>query len=413
MITSQQAIEIILNQSQDVGIEEIPFLDSLGRVLKENIVADRDFPPFDRVSMDGIAINFDVFDKGKTNFPIENIQAAGAEQLVLNNNQHCIEVMTGAVLPRNTDSVIPYELVTIKDGQATVITESVLQGQNIHKKGLDRKQNDVLLGKNTIISAAEIGVLATVGKTNVKVAKQPKVMIISTGDELVEVDQNPLNYQIRKSNVYTLVALLQELKINAKTAHINDDRAILKQKIEGFLEEYDVLLFSGAVSKGKYDFLPEILEELGVKKLFHKVKQRPGKPFWFGEAIGSFGMRDSGGKNEVKNNSTTVFAFPGNPVSTFAGCLKYFYPWYQKSMGIPYENLDKAILSEDFTFKPELTYFLQVSLKNENGKLIATPKKGKGSGDLANLADADGFLELPADRTDFKKGEVFPLIKYR
>ena len=382
-------------------------MKSLGRVLKEEILADRDFPPFDRVSMDGIAINYAAFKKGKSSFVIENIQAAGAKQLALKNPQHCIEVMTGAVLPINTDTVIPYELVEIKDKQATIITDKVYQTQNIHKKGLDRKQYDVLVKKNNIISSAEIGVLATVGKSMVKVAKNPKVMIVSTGDELVEVDQNPLNYQIRRSNVYTLAALLQELNIEVETTHINDDKAILKQKIEGFLYDFDVLLFSGAVSKGKFDFLPEILEELGVNKLFHKVKQRPGKPFWFG-TIGD----DSDKIKGEKINKTTIFAFPGNPVSTFVGCLKYFYPWFQKSIGIIEKNVN-AMLSEDFTFKPELTYFLQVSIQNQNGQLIATPVKGKGSGDLANLADADGFLELTADKIEFKKGEVFPLILYK
>ena len=416
MITVEKALEIILSESQDFGVEKIPFMESLGRVLKEDIGADRDFPPFDRVSMDGIAIYYDTYKKGDITFPIESIQAAGAEQLSLKSQQNCIEVMTGAVVPKNADTVIPYELVKIKDGEAELATDTIKQGQNIHRKGLDRKQGDLLIKQNTIISSAEIGVLATVGKATVKVAKQPKVMIVSTGDELVEVDKIPLNHQIRRSNVYTLVALLHELKIQAETAHINDDKAILKQKIEGYLLDYDVLLFSGAVSKGKFDFLPEILEELGVEKQFHKVKQRPGKPFWFG-TISPFGIdsesRSIGRKKGVVNNRTTIFAFPGNPVSTFVGCLKYFYPWLQKSIGIQYVNEDNAILSENFTFHPALTYFLQVRLQNKNGKLIATPLKGKGSGDLANLADADGFLELPADKTEFMKGEAFPLIRYR
>ena len=237
MITTQQALKIILSQSQDFGIEEVHFLKSLGRILKEDIIADRDFPPFDRVSMDGIAIDFATLKNGITTFPIENIQAAGAEQLTLRNNQNCIEVMTGAVLPKNTNTVIPYELVAIEDGKAMPISANVNQNQNIHKKGLDRKQNDVLIKQNTIISSAEMGVIATVGKAKVKVSKQPKVMIVSTGDELVEIDQIPLNYQIRKSNIYTLVALLQELKIEAKTAHIDDDKAILKDKIKDFLKD--------------------------------------------------------------------------------------------------------------------------------------------------------------------------------
>ena len=396
MISSQQALKLILKNTEDFGIEEIPFLESVGRVLKEDILADRDFPPFDRVSMDGIAIVFDTFLAGSRTFEIENIQAAGSKQLELKNKTNCIEVMTGAVLPINTDVVIPYEQVTIANGKAVVEIDEINQFQNIHSQGNDRKKTDILIKKNRIISPSEIGIFATVGKSTIKVAKQPKVLIISTGDELVAVNENPLPYQIRRSNVYSMLSLLEDLKINAKTAHLTDDKPQLKEKIARYLEQYDVLLFSGAVSKGKYDFLPEVLDELGVKKLFHKVKQRPGKPFWFG-----------------KKGSKSVFAFPGNPVSTYVGCLKYFYPWYKKSVGIQYENQESAILSEDFFFKPELTYFLQVKTKNEKGQLYATPVVGHGSGDLANLADADAFLEMPDTKSNFTKGEVFPLIRYR
>ena len=396
MISSQQALKLILKNTEDFGIEEIPFLESVGRVLKEDILADRDFPPFDRVSMDGIAIVFDTFLTGSRTFEIENIQAAGSKQLELKNKTNCIEVMTGAVLPINTDVVIPYEQVTIANGKAVVEIDEINQFQNIHSQGNDRKKTDILIKKNRIISPSEIGIFATVGKSTIKVAKQPKVLIISTGDELVAVNENPLPYQIRRSNVYSMLSLLEDLRINAKTAHLTDDKPQLKEKISRYLEQYDVLLFSGAVSKGKYDFLPEVLDELGVKKLFHKVKQRPGKPFWFG-----------------KKGSKSVFAFPGNPVSTYVGCLKYFYPWYKKSVGIQYENQESAILSEDFFFKPELTYFLQVKTKNEKGQLYATPVVGHGSGDLANLADADAFLEMPDTKSNFTKGEVFPLIRYR
>jgi molybdopterin molybdotransferase len=230
----------------------------------------------------------------------------------------------------------------------------------------------------------------------VKVAKQPKVMVVSTGNELVEVDEIPADHQIRRSNVFALVSLLKKLNINAETAHILDDKSALKTRIDSFLNDYDVLIFSGAVSKGKFDFIPEVLAELGVEKLFHQVKQRPGKPFWFG-----------------KKARKVVFAFPGNPVSTFVSCLKYFTPWYQKSVGLNVDTQQKAILSEDFYFKPNLTYFLQVKLHQNNGILYASPAAGKGSGDLANLVDADAFLELPDDRSNFEKGELFPIIIYR
>ena len=396
MISVEEAKNIILNTTQNFGVEEIPFIKSVGRILKEDIVADRDFPPFNRVSMDGIAIDFNVFQNGQRAFKIEAIQPAGSPQITLQNKENCLEVMTGAVLPNNTNVVIRYEDVVIKNGVASIQVNEVKELQNIHQKGKDRKSGDVLINKNKVISAAEIGVLATVGKSNIKVAKLPKVIIISTGDELVKVTANPLPHQIRRSNVFTLVSLLERLNISSETEHITDDKPILKQKIVNYLKQFDVLLFSGAVSKGKFDFLPEIFTELGVEKLFHKVTQRPGKPFWFGQT-----------------ENCKIFAFPGNPNSTFVNCLAYFYPWYYKSVGVEVQE-ETAILKEDVTFKPNLTYFLQVQLSDKFGHLLATPIQGNGSGDLASLVNADAFIQLPkTEKSLFKQGENFPIIRYR
>ncbi|UCE93616.1 MAG: molybdopterin molybdotransferase MoeA [Flavobacteriaceae bacterium] len=396
LITVSEALRIVLGQTEDFGIEEVDFNLSLGRVLKESIKADRDLPPFDRVSMDGIALNSKIFNSGQREYHIENIQPAGSKQLSLENEANCIEAMTGGILPKGTDAVIPYELISLENSVAKVKIDEIRYFQNIHKKGLDRKQGEELIPINTKISSAEIGVLATVGKNKVKVARNPKIAIISTGDELVNVDQTPEPYQIRKSNVHTLSALLQNENLEASIFHITDNKALLKSQITHLLNVFDVLMFSGAVSKGKFDFLPEVLDELGVEKYFHKVKQRPGKPFWFG-----------------KKNKATIFAFPGNPVSTFVSCLKYFMPWYLKSQGLDYTNRDHAFLGDDVTFKPELTYFLQVKINNEEGRMMANPVSGNGSGDLANLTLNDAFLELPADKDLFKKGEIFPIIQYR
>jgi len=395
MISVKEAKNIILNTTQDFGVEEVPFIKSVGRILNEEIVADRDFPPFNRVSMDGICIDFKTFETGQRVFKIEGIQAAGSEQITLQNSENCIEVMTGAVLPENANTVIRYEDVTINYGIATINIDAINKSQNIHQKGKDGKVGDVLILENKIISAAEIGVLATVGKSKVKVAKQPKVMIISTGDELVGVDETPLEHQIRRSNVFTLVSLLESLKIDSETAHITDDKAILKQKIKTFIEKYDVLLFSGAVSKGKFDFLPEVFEELGVEKLFHKVAQRPGKPFFYGKIA-----------------NCNIFGFPGNPISTFVNCLAYFYPWYYKSVGLEIKE-ETAILTKGVSFKPNLEYFLQVKLSHKFGHTLATPITGNGSGDLASLVHADAFIHLPNDKNEFKTGENYPIIRYR
>ena len=207
--------------------------------------------------------------------------------------------------------------------------------------------------------------------------------------------------QIRRSNVYSLQSLLLALGITAETRHIGDDKSSLSNEIESCFEQYDVLLFSGAVSKGKFDFIPEVLDNLGVKKLFHKVKQRPGKPFWFGELQAANGGRQA-----------TVFAFPGNPVSTYVNCLQYFYPWYKASIGVEVKK-EYAVLKEDISFKPQMTYFLQVKLEQNQGEIEAAPVTGNGSGDLANLVKADAFLILPMEQTEFKKGNVFPILRYR
>lgn len=395
-ISVKEAASIILKNTENFGVETIPLTQTFGRTLKESVFADRDFPPFDRVSMDGIAISKANFDKDIRSFKIENIQAAGKVQISLINPDYCIEAMTGAILPLNTDSVIPYEQVTIENGIAKVLIDEISYFKNIHPKGFDKKENTLLLSENTKIGAAEIGVLATVGKTHVKVAKRPKIAIISTGDELVNVDQTPKPYQIRKSNVYSVLALLNDLNLEADLFHLNDDKEELLKEINQILNDFDILIFSGGVSKGKFDFLPQVLEELEVKKCFHSVKQKPGKPFWFG-----------------KKGSKTIFAFPGNPVATFLNFIKYFNPWYLKSIGLNFVSNNLAILEEDFTFKSNLTYFLQVKITNKDGMLFAKPIMGNGSADLVNLVEADGFLELTAERSEFKKGSSLPYLPYR
>ncbi|CAA0145425.1 molybdopterin molybdotransferase MoeA [Tenacibaculum maritimum] len=402
MISVKEAKSIVLQNSVHLETVSVPFMESLGKVLKEDIIADRDFPPFNRVAMDGIAINFDAFQNGQRSFKIEGMQPAGSKQLTMINNLHCIEVMTGAVLPANCNTVIRYEDISIANGIAQVHLEEITCFQNIHQQGKDKQKGALLIPKNSIISAAEIGVLATVGKSNVVIAATPKILIISTGDELVSVEESPENHQIRKSNVFTIAALLKQLNITTETAHIADCKEVLKNKIAQYLKQYDVLLFSGAVSKGKFDFLPDVLSELGVEKLFHKVTQRPGKPFWFGSL-----------NSNSKENNTLVFAFPGNPISTFVNCLAYFYPWYHNSLQVKVVE-ETATLTNNVSFTPNLTYFLQVKLSMYSGVLMATPIKGNGSGDLASLVTGDAFIILPkTTKNEFKKGAVFPIIRYR
>ena len=398
MISIEQAMELIFQTVKDFGVEDIPLQETIGRVLREDLVADRDFPPYDRVTMDGIAIHYDAFQKGQKTFPIQGIAAAGAAQMTLIHIEDCLEVMTGSILPNNTNTVIRYEDLLIENGAATIVLETLIEGKNVHLKGNDRLQGSLISTSGKKISPAEIGVAATIGKNHLKVSRLPKVVIISTGDELVAVHETPLPHQIRKSNVYTIKAALQDFGMDADLFHLMDDRDLILENLKEVIEKYDVLILSGGVSKGKYDFLPEALETLQVNKLFHKVKQRPGKPFWFGQA----------------NDGTVVFALPGNPVSSFMCTQTYFFPWLNKCLQLPPSTLPTAILQQDYTFRPDLTYFLQVKIDyDQEGRILATPVEGHGSGDLANLVDADAFLKLPRGKELFEKGEVYPVYFYR
>jgi molybdopterin molybdotransferase len=397
MVSVGDAERIVLSQSRDFGNETISFDKSMGRVLAEDILADRDFPPFNRVTMDGIAIDFSAINSGTRSFKIKAIQSAGERPTDIINNTECIEIMTGAVLSPTTNTVVPYEEVDIADGVATIKNGTVAINQNIHYQGSDKKRDEVLVEANQFITPVILTIAATVGKTALLVKKLPRVIIISTGDELVDITQTPTPFQIRRSNNYTLGAILTQFAINADMLHVPDEHGVIERELEKCFDQYDLILLSGGVSMGKFDFVPLAMKKLNVENLFHKVQQRPGKPFWFG----------------VHPKGTLVFAFPGNPVSTFMCFHRYFLPWLKTSWHV---NTKKscAILSEDFTFKPALQYFLQVRMNiNEKGEWLATPVEGNGSGDFANLLHADAFMELPLERIDFKKGEVFPIWPFK
>jgi len=382
-------------------VEHVALSKAIGKVLQENIYTDRDLPPYNRVAMDGIAINYASFEKGNRHFKIEGTGAAGAQQLTLNAGNNCIEIMTGAVLPAQTDTVIRYEDVVIENGIAKVTIETCVKAQNIHPQGKDHQKGKILINKGTLLCAAEIGIVASVGKPELQVAVPPQIAIISTGNELVDVDEQPMPYQIRSSNVYQIQAQIKQWGIPSDRLHIPDELPIIKQQLASAIDQYDVLLLSGGVSKGKFDYLPQALNDLGVEKAFHKISQRPGKPFWFGT-----------------NANTTVFAFPGNPVSTFTCLIRYFKIWLDAYLGVCVKtktNQAKSYpLLEDVHFKPDLTYFLPVKLiANANGATTAKPSKGNGSGDFANLANVDGFLELPKGDNLYKKDTYYPYFNFR
>ncbi|MFP3597031.1 molybdopterin molybdotransferase MoeA [Chryseobacterium sp. SIMBA_029] len=396
MITVQQAEDIIMSQYQDFGNEPISYEAALGRVLAEDLFADRDLPPFDRPTVDGIAIRYAAYEKGICSFAIKAVQSAGEPSLSIDSENECIEIMTGAALDPSVDAVIRYEDISIENGIASVNID-IKKGQNIHLKARDKKMGDILIKANQIITPAIIGIASSIGKTVLSVKKLPKIVIISTGDEMVSAESVPTPFQLRRSNGITIQAVLEKYKIHADILHLNDDYEDIKKEISRCINEYDVLLMSGGVSMGKFDYLPKVCEELGIKKLFHKIKQRPGKPFWFGKS----------------QHQKLVFAFPGNPVSVFMCLHRYFIPWLEKSLEIPESGFRFAVLQNDIDFPFPLQYFAQVKLSvNSSGQLTAESVDTNGSGDFSHLADTHAFIELPMEQARFRKGEVYTIWKY-
>src|SRR3569833_389136 len=276
MTTVEQAGKLIRAEVRDFGTESVPFEQAVGRALAEDIRADRDLPPFNRVTMDGIAISYTGIENGLTAFQIKATQAAGDIPISIESPDECIEIMTCASLPVSGDTFIPYEHIEIKDGVATLLNVLAKKGQNLHLKGADKRQGDMVASAGQLISPAIISVAASVGKAELLVRKLPKVVVVSSGDELVDIDVQPSEIQIRKSNSYTIQAVLNQHNLQADLLHIPDNPDITREKIGYCLQNYHVILMTGGISMGKFDYIPKALEELQVKTIFHKVSQRPG-----------------------------------------------------------------------------------------------------------------------------------------
>ena len=398
MITVTEAYQLVLANKLRLKSTEVPLTEALGRVLDENIQADRPFPPFNRVTMDGIAISFNTFSTGTRDFPIEKVQAAGDEPYWLLNEGYCVEVMTGAILPEQTDVVIRVEDITISEGMAKVNIHQVERFQNIHLCGSDKPAGTVLLKKGVLLGPVELSVAASVGKSTLKVLQYPKTVIVSTGDELVPVSEIPASHQIRISNSYAIFSFLKKWGIPAEMIHLPDNEEHVQHKIKELLDQFELIILSGGVSAGKFDYIPKALKEAGIQSFFHKVSQRPGKPFFFGS-----------------NENTRVFALPGNPVSTLLCVVRYLIPWLKESLGLEHAIQPKVKLLKSIVFNAPLTFFVPVKLtaNQEIPILEAYPLPGNGSGDFANLLDADGFIELPENENEFQAGHFFTFWPFK
>lgn len=399
MLSPAQADELIGQHLACLPIESLPLAQCQGAVLRENIYAERDQPPFDRVTMDGIAVDSTAIQQGTRRLHIQATQAAGDPPLQLATSKSCIEVMTGAVVPGGCDSVIPFEQIAVSTADAELAAEvAVSPWQNVHRRGTDSRQGDLLLATGSRLRAPEIAIAASAGMARIRVSSQPMLAVISTGNELVEPGDPILPHQVRRSNAYGIVAALRRHGFQrVADDHLHDDPDEIRRRLKFHLETHDVLVLSGGVSMGKLDFVPRVLEELGVRTVFHRVSQRPGKPMWFG----------------VASSGATVFALPGNPVSVFVCLARYVLPSLYAAMGLTAQPAEKIALAAEVEVTPRLTFFTPVSLETDDwGRAWAVPHPTNTSGDFIALAGTDGFVELPPGPHTYPKGFVTRLHRW-
>lgn len=389
MKSVSEASAILFENLMPLKTKIIPLMDSYNSVLVNGIIADRAFPPFNRVTMDGIVVRFSDIQQGQTEFEVVGVQAAGQEAQFFGNNC-CLEIMTGAVMPEIKDAtIVPVENIEWKILAERKKIAKIIQLPNapqmfVHGIGTDAIKGQVLCFAGERLNAVKLAVAASVGAATVKVAQPPRIALIATGDELVEIQNIPLPHQIRMSNVYMMSAMLQKNGIESEIFHCRDNQSELIATLTQLLNRFDCLVLSGGVSKGSFDYIPAVLADIGVIPLFHGVAQRPGKPLYFGKKSG----------NNV--SESFVFGLPGNPVSSLLTLSRYVIPWINGSMGCRRNKSLKMRFATKPQINENLTCFIPVQLINENGNIVGMPLANNGSGDFIHIADASGFVEVPS-----------------
>ena len=366
----------------------------LGQTLRQDIYPERDNPPFDRVCMDGIAIASAVFERGARTFRIESTQGAGAPAVRLVDPANAIEVMTGAILPAGTDCIIPHEEYD-QDGDVVTVKPPVVGRpfRNVQRRGEDSAPDAPMLKAGIRLGPPEIATAASAGLAQVSVTRQPRIIAISTGDELVDPGQPILAHQVRRSNVYAIMSSLGDRGYEGvANDHIRDDEQALTEALSRHLSEQDVLVLSGGVSKGKFDYVPKVLRKLGVEEIFYQVAQRPGMPMYFG--WGPSGQ--------------AVFGLPGNPVSTLICLVRYVVPALIYMSGRTRVPVQQMTLGSTVKApKAGTTYLVPVAVRvDERGAPVAVPMPPNGPGDFLALTKTHGFIELPPQPEPFEPGFV-------
>jgi len=393
MISVEEALSLILSDITEMGTERVDITSSLGRVIAEDVHAKRENPPWDNSAMDGYALRYEDI-KGATKdqpallIVIEDLPAGyTAKKQIIKGR--AIRIMTGAPIPKGADTVVMVE-DTEKDGEQVRVSREVPAGENIRKAGEDIKTGDLVVPSGTIIRPAEIGIMATCGRAFVSVYQRPRVAVVSTGDELVDVDEEITEGKIVTSNSYTLSSMAAECGANALQLGIaRDTKKALRDKLMQALHA-DVIITSGGVSVGDFDFVKDVLKELGSEMKFWKVAMKPGKPLAFGTI---------GGK--------PAFGLPGNPVSCMICFEQFVRPSLLKMMGHKniYRPVVSATLKEDIKKKPGRRHFIRSLVSLEDGQYTVTTTGEQGSGILKSMVAANSLLLFPEELSFLKAGD--------
>ncbi|HEX9500355.1 MAG TPA: gephyrin-like molybdotransferase Glp [Thermoanaerobaculia bacterium] len=395
MISVEEAQERVLAEITTIGTERVAFTDALGRILREDIIAASDVPQADNTAMDGYALRADDIANPPARLRvIEDLPAGNVATKTLEKGT-AIRIMTGALIPDGADTVAHVE-ITDAGSDFVTVKQSLKRGTNLRKKGEDMRAGDVVLAAGTFIGAAEIGVLASVQKSVVRVGRRPTVAIISTGDEIVDVDEQRTLGKVVNSNSYSLAALAREAgAIPRMMGIVRDTREATIAAIESALE-CDFIISSGGVSVGAYDFVKDALDALGADTKFWQIAMKPGKPVVLSR------LRDR-----------VYFGLPGNPVSCMVSFLLFIAPALRKAMGQKSGILPPSVktrLMGPLKSRGDRRNYLRVRVVARDGELLAYPMNAQGSGVSTSMVQANGFAIVDTGVTTVNAGETISTV---
>ena len=384
MISFEEALKITEKYKPETGIEYLPFIDSIGRCLAEDIVSDINMPPFNKTAVDGYACRKEDINR---ELIINEIIPAGSSASRNVGEGECVKIMTGAAIPDGANWVFMVEDAEENNGR--VRFKGKPGKDNIARMGEDMHEGDIVLKAGRLIKPQDIAVMATVGAVRVAVRKRPVVGIITTGNELVEPVNKPIDTQIRNSNGYQLIA--QTIRAGALALYYGiapDSEQETLEMLSKALDECDLVLLTGGVSMGDFDIVPDVLAKSGVEIIFDRIAVQPGKPT-------TFGVRDD----------ALVFGLPGNPVSSFIQFELLIKPMIYRSLGVKGDHsFRKHTLAEDYLRKrKERMAWVPVTLRSDE---TVVPVEYHGSAHISALADAYGVMKVPLGVSEIKKGET-------